>query len=186
MDSYSFASEIALRLLSIDYGKKIDDILCSPEAAAEFDRIAKEFAPHHTSFEYRWAALAIRKRATKSKSLAKNHFSDWFEKDLPRHQSVSRCKPEKHEKAGVYVLKNRTQTLYIGESLHVGNRIKQIQNTGAECWNNLGLTRVCILPTNGRPQHGLQSVLIRRFDPVLNSQLLMPNIEADVPDGKLV
>ncbi len=56
---FSFASEVAWRLLAIDYQKTLDEILCSPEFAAEFDRLACEFGPMDgevSSIEYRRAA----------------------------------------------------------------------------------------------------------------------------------
>jgi site-specific DNA-methyltransferase (adenine-specific) len=40
MDRYSCASEIAMQMMSIDYGLRFDDVLCRPTAAAEFDRFA--------------------------------------------------------------------------------------------------------------------------------------------------
>jgi len=60
MDAFSYASEIATQLVTVNYGYSLDAILCSPRAAAEFDEIAREFAPGYSSFEYRWAALARR------------------------------------------------------------------------------------------------------------------------------
>ena len=63
MDPYSDASEAALKLISSDYGMTLDEMLCAPQAVSEFDRMAAMLAPGYSPFEYRWAALALRKRS---------------------------------------------------------------------------------------------------------------------------
>ena len=72
-----------MQLVSLDYGMNLDELLASPNVAAEFDQMSAEFAPGFTPFEYRWAALSIRKRATKSKKLAMEEFGTWFDDPLP-------------------------------------------------------------------------------------------------------
>ncbi|MCL6503395.1 MAG: site-specific DNA-methyltransferase [Pirellulales bacterium] len=63
MDAYEFASEIALRrMLDLGY-PSLDFVLCDPTAAQQFDDLARALAPRHSSLEYRWAALYLRKRA---------------------------------------------------------------------------------------------------------------------------
>lgn len=57
----AFASEFAATELRYETGSAIDDILCEPSLALRFDAIARRLAPGHSSFEYRWAGLSIRK-----------------------------------------------------------------------------------------------------------------------------
>ena len=180
MDAYSFASEIAMQLVSLDCGLALDDFLCSPKLAAEFDAIAAEFAPGFSPFEYRWAAMSIRKRATQSKSLAKKRFSEWLEKDLPRAVPLSRCRTAHYEQPGVYILGNGSQDLYVGETLNLRSRIEQ--TLGTDCWSGFGLRSARFLPSRQDPlqQHGLQSALIQRTKPLLNSRLLRPELEPTV------
>ena len=71
MDTFMFASEIAWRRLSREHRCTLDDILCDPDLASEFDRIAGQMAPGYSSFEYRWAALALRKDASKGAPVLK-------------------------------------------------------------------------------------------------------------------
>ena len=177
MDAYSFASEIATQLVSVNYACALDEILCSPKAAAEFDQIAGQFAPGFSPLEYRWAALAIRKRATQSRSLAKGRFLDWFTRDLPRATPLSRCSTVRYEQPGVYVLAGNGQHLYVGETLNLKSRIDQARET--DCWAGFDLQSVKLVPTNDSQlqQHGLQSVLIHRTKPLLNWQLLRPEPE---------
>jgi site-specific DNA-methyltransferase (adenine-specific) len=56
-----FASEIAWGIIGDKYGVSLDEILCTPEYANQFDEIAKHFAPGYESFHYRWAGLHTRK-----------------------------------------------------------------------------------------------------------------------------
>jgi site-specific DNA-methyltransferase (adenine-specific) len=172
MDAYSYASEIAMQLMSLDYAYTLDDILCSPKAAAEFDQIAEKLAPGFSPFKYRWAALAIRKRARQSRSLAKNYFLEWRERKLPRAMPLSRCGTGGYEQPGVYVLTGGSQDLYVGETFNVRTRIEQKLNT--DCWRSLNLESLVFVPSkeDRMRQHGLQAVLVARTRPSLNSQLL--------------
>ena len=49
--------EASFCLITLDYGLTLDELLCSPEAVAEFDKMATEFSPGFKPFHYRWAAL---------------------------------------------------------------------------------------------------------------------------------
>jgi site-specific DNA-methyltransferase (adenine-specific) len=53
---------MSARYLERRRGVSLDDLICDPDIAAEFDKLASELAPGFTSLEYRWAALALRKR----------------------------------------------------------------------------------------------------------------------------
>src|SRR5262249_5687579 len=59
--NYRFASEIAIRFLERRDQVTLDRILCDPVRAVDFDKVAAEIAPGFSSFEYRWAALNLRK-----------------------------------------------------------------------------------------------------------------------------
>lgn len=60
-DEYEFAAEIAARFLERRQDTTLDRIICDPVLAQEFDRIAPELAPGFSLFEYRFAALNLRK-----------------------------------------------------------------------------------------------------------------------------
>jgi len=60
-EDFAFACEFAATELKYKIGVSIDDIVCDPVVAKQFDTIATKLAPGHTSFEYRWAILSIRK-----------------------------------------------------------------------------------------------------------------------------
>ncbi len=66
-DKYSFACEIAIQTLAERDGSSLDDILCDPTLAAEFDRMV--FAIAHKNIlplKARWTALGMRKRLRES------------------------------------------------------------------------------------------------------------------------
>jgi site-specific DNA-methyltransferase (adenine-specific) len=59
-DEFQFASEIAIRILQRAKGASLDQVLCDPVMALEFDKIAKQLAKQ-PSLKLRWAALNLRK-----------------------------------------------------------------------------------------------------------------------------
>ena len=124
-DDYDFASEIAWENLHEKHsGLSLDDILSDPDIAQEFDCVARRFAPGFSPFQYRWAALKIRKYAMKDKARAKVLFEDHR---LPtRYHDVNKIsKFFDRQVAGAYVLRSESATpLYAGESKNLGKRLR--------------------------------------------------------------
>ncbi len=176
MDGYRFASEIAMRLLSIDFGLTIENVLCCRDYAKEFDRIAGEFAPGYNAFQYRWAALAIRKRAGNARRLGATKFSNWLRERLPKKIGLEKATAQKYEVPGVYLLAaNGDQKLYVGESENLAERIRLMVDN--ENWRELDPSGVVVVPLKTSQKSAIQSVLIGRCNPLLNSQLLHPKSE---------
>ncbi len=176
MDPFSFASEIAMQQLSTEYDATLDGLLCDPKLAARFDQIAASFAPGYSPLEYRWAALAIRKRAKTAKKLAAQLHEQWQAMKLPRAKPITLNGWGKYECPGVYVLSGRNrQQLYVGETQNVARRLGQIAEV--DSWESFGPSSVKIISDVTKPI-GLQSFLIHKLQPVLNSQLLLPDLDA--------
>jgi site-specific DNA-methyltransferase (adenine-specific) len=176
MDLFSFASEIALQQLSVDCQTTLDGILCDPELAARFDDLAALYSPDYSSFEYRWAALALRKRAKDAKILAEESYSKWLHRRLPACRSISEHHWKRHASPGVYMLNDQGgRWLYVGETINLERKIELIDQLTS--WKNLQLANVAVIPDDGKPL-GLQAILVRRVRPVLNSHLLLPVCEA--------
>ena len=67
VDQYQYGSEMAVRYVQRKEFEhscqevSLDTIICDPILAAAFDDFANRIAPGFTAFEYRWAALSLRK-----------------------------------------------------------------------------------------------------------------------------
>ncbi len=180
MNRYAFASEVAWRLLAIDYRKTLDDILCSPEFAAEFDRLASEFGPADvTSLQYRRAVLSIRKRTKQARATAAEKFSHWWNekrKRLPRID-VADCNRPEFESAGVYILYQDDAGVFAGETSNVKDQLGSIlQNAN---WQGLNVSSFSFVPTESSltDNYALKSAFVRRENPLLNCRLWVDNSE---------
>ena len=175
MDPYSFASEVALLQVTVSCDLSVDDILCDPDLAANFDEIAERFSPGYTSFQYRWGALALRKRAMRSKRAAER-FVGWLEETLPTAVPVAKLQRAGNVAPGVYALVGRDDlNLYVGDTFNLADRIEQITDTPA--WQELDPSSVRLFPESERGLLGLKATLIQRFNPSLNSPLLLPKLD---------
>jgi site-specific DNA-methyltransferase (adenine-specific) len=172
MDGYSFAAEVAMHQLSVEIGETLDGLLCNPDLAARFDELAAAYAPGHTPFEYRWAALSLRKRAKAAKLLAETLYSDWLRRRLPCPKKLNAGKWSDCNCPGVYVLHGAgKERLYVGETFDLRRRLDCMMHIPA--WQRMQPTTVTILPDDRKP-FGLQALLIGRLNPLLNSRLLAP------------
>ena len=173
MDPYSDASEAALKLISLDYGMTLDEMLCAPQAVREFDRMAAMLAPGHSPFEYRWAALALRKRSRtkRFKDFAAEQRTHWEQQPIPHRKSIDQCLTSQYECPGVYVVLDDESPLYVGETRNVRNRLEKVLNT--ETWRKFTPSSVRVWELdNEQDQFGLRSYLVNKDKPLLNSELL--------------
>lgn len=118
-EEFAFAVEFAARDLDYRRGASIDDIQCDPGLATEFNALARRIAPGHTSFEYRWAILSIRKAARHSNK------SDVRLPDLTEHMRLLKDPLDRvPETSGVYVLYEKAQPLYAKGTAHLRRGIE--------------------------------------------------------------
>lgn len=179
MDAFGFASEVAWRLLAIDYRKTLDDILCSPEFATEFDRLASEFGPIGqtvSSLDYRRAALSIRKRSKDARTEAEQ-FSEWFHKKRQLEPISIDDTTARLDVPGVFVLRSGNIGLYAGESENIRAKVEQV--CGNSNWRDLKPDSFVYVPNEGNLplKYALKSALVRRENPLLNCRLLVENSE---------
>jgi DNA modification methylase len=180
MDTFGFASEVAWRLLAIDYQKTLDDILCSPEFAAEFDRLAAMFGPvdsKATSLDFRRAALSIRKRSNAARTSAAEKFSQWIQgtKKIPEISIDAGL--EKLECPGVFILCADKTGFYAGESSNMRVRIEQALSN--EKWRGLEPDSIKFVKEDAAiaTKYALKSALAQREHPLLNCRLLIADAE---------
>jgi hypothetical protein len=109
-EDIAFACEFAATELKYKLGVSIDDIVCDPLLSAQFDEIATKLSPGHTSFEYRWAILSIRKSGRSV---------DWKDSyKMPRFEGVFKLANDPLDKipadCGAYILyeNSKSRPLY--------------------------------------------------------------------------
>ncbi len=120
-DRFLFASEIAWHEMH-DRGT-LDEILCDPVLAEEFDSRARKLAPGFTALEYRWGALRLRKtsstaqaRSTSFKALTLKRFQS--SKPLPLKGAVEHS----IDKPGLYLVEQASGIAYVGSALNLRAR----------------------------------------------------------------
>jgi site-specific DNA-methyltransferase (adenine-specific) len=119
-DEYVFASEMAIRHLECESKTTLDNVLCDPLLAARFDEVAARIAPGYTSFQYRWAALNLRKRQRLRPELLSR---------VVAATAVFACKvtdlkiEEVPAEQGLYLFFGQSGTLYVGECQSIRKRL---------------------------------------------------------------
>ena len=122
-DDYRFAAEIAARFIEKRDHVTLDRIICDPLLARDFDALAAELAPGFTPFEYRSAALSLRKkRGLRPEIVGRvivpeqvlNFRADGLDiTQIPRQQ-------------GIYIFSNVGEgVLYLGEASNLRERIRK-------------------------------------------------------------
>lgn len=168
-DPYIFASEIAWRMMLDDGAAKgLDEILCDPELAVEFDKTARRFAPGFKTLAYRWAALKIRKEAKYARSRAAVLTPP---SRLGRSIPIEELNTEKLRRApGLYVLSEseRRQKLYVGETLDLCGRFTQKRRRAWSTVSNSILVQTIPMDHSAAGKLSWQSCLVKKFKPRLN------------------
>jgi site-specific DNA-methyltransferase (adenine-specific) len=174
VERFLFASEIAARKMH-DKGHTLDDVLCDPALAGQFDGIAAQFAPGFGGFDYRWGALRVRK--AHRKRIAACQRLD--EADRRRRgsrpitvQEVARATLP--NAAGVYRLWSRGgNELYVGSAESLRERLlnqfaeplsQRYGDSATQCFLSMIPVDSSAIKTRG----ALQGLLIVRYRPLLN------------------
>jgi predicted GIY-YIG superfamily endonuclease len=124
-DAYQHAAEIAARLLYDKSQLTVDRVICDLSHRKKFDRIANEIAPQVSTYLLRKAALGLRKKRALRPELVLR-VADW-DRDV-RTLSAARILADPRTvppKPGVYLFRDRTGYLYIGESGNLQSRVNQ-------------------------------------------------------------
>jgi site-specific DNA-methyltransferase (adenine-specific) len=175
-EDYRFASEIAVRFLERRDQVSLDQVLCDPTRAAELDKMAAELAPGFTPFQYRWAALGLRKR----KALRPELLGRVVHAETVVKQRAEDVRPEELPvRSGLYLFIEPGRVLYVGEcqSLRkrIGKHLDHSDNKGLAHWLwERGITDLHleyhVLPTevSTRVRKAMEAELIRSRRPVFN------------------
>ncbi|MEZ6066767.1 MAG: site-specific DNA-methyltransferase [Planctomycetaceae bacterium] len=140
-DPFAFASEIAWRML-LDQGTadSLDEVLCDPAVAMQFDAIAGRFAPGFSPLQYRWAALKLRKQSRVARqhavslplpTLTKGPKLDKFDKQLEQLD-----RDDLPSAAGLYTVGGKDgPLLYVGETLRMRDQFRsQFDERSRKVW----------------------------------------------------
>lgn len=127
VDQYQYASEMALRYIQrqelSQRGREVslDAVICDPILVAAFDEFASRLAPGFTAFQYRWAALALRKAGRYMKE-AMSAEVPLFE-DLGKASSLNVGRIP--DSQGLYLLQNASERVFVGETQNLRSRVKR-------------------------------------------------------------
>lgn len=124
-DAYLHAAEIAARFLEDRYSVNTDRVLCDPELRAEYDIEASKVAPKVEAYLLRKASLTLRKSRRLQPELVLR-VADW-KKDIIAVPAADAEKDASKvpEQPGVYIFRDATGYLYIGESSNLYDRVKK-------------------------------------------------------------
>jgi site-specific DNA-methyltransferase (adenine-specific) len=175
IDGFIFASEIAIQSLISDHQCTLDDVLCDPELAGQFDGFARRLAPGYEPFHYRWGALRLRKRGSENrKNMDKLPQLDRKRSFLRKRDIDSVIQTfRRGDRAGLYLLADASSAehLYVGETLSFASRLGAHRT--ADAINAKGY-RVSCLPIDDwckrdvDDREALHAFMIRQYRPRLN------------------
>lgn len=124
-DDYLHAAEIAARHVYDKYNKTVDRAFCDPELRRTFDAIACEVAPDVSNYLLRKAALKLRKNRQLKPELVPR-VASWGKRVLSFPADDIVDDPNLVPRApGVYIFRDTSGYLYIGESKNLYLRIRQ-------------------------------------------------------------
>jgi site-specific DNA-methyltransferase (adenine-specific) len=173
-DRFLFASEIAWKqCLDLGY-LSLDEILCDPNSAAEFDRLASNLAPNFSALEYRWGALKLRKESKRARARAGMLVTRRFRAPfLPPIEAVAQELCKVPESAGIYMVFDAAgkRPLYAGEALLLQSRMKQHFEEALQTWKGWATDLTVRYYTAASETPLLlanQLLCVRKFAPLLN------------------
>jgi site-specific DNA-methyltransferase (adenine-specific) len=133
-DAYRFSAEMAVRYMERRDGVTLDDIICDPDLAAEFHKIAETISPGFSPLQYAWAALNLRKAKRLSPELLARVAPPKLVLSLPVSGLSLDAIPTEQ---GLYLFFTSESCLYVGEAESLRNRIgKHLDHS-----DNKGLAR---------------------------------------------
>ncbi len=171
---YGYASEVAWRLIGVDFGVSLDELFCSPESAEYFDRLASEYGPQNlevSSTEYRRAAIAIRKQARNVRRIAAERNGDFSKRRLSK-VAIDRIGTAKYECPGVFVIASDKVGLFAGEATNLREHIETMLDNPR--WE--ALEPDSVLVQTGEDDFSseycaLKSVVVAKKRPLLNCEV---------------
>jgi site-specific DNA-methyltransferase (adenine-specific) len=134
-DEFEFSSEIAIRYVQEQFHSQkgweisLDKIICDPDLAEEFDKIAARLAPGFSALDYRWVALGVRKAAGRYSSKAQTvKVPDFDLLGATTSIRASRIPVDQ----GMYLFRCEDDSIFIGETDNLRQRIERHFDSGGQ------------------------------------------------------
>lgn len=170
------AAEAALALLlSNDAEESLDDLLCDPARAAEFDRLALRYGGRKKPFEYRWAALKLRKEARVLRSRAHELRRTELKFTTPISTARGGKLNKLPEEPGLFSLYDgEGERLYVGAATDLRAAVTQLlPKSRLKIFDRQGDVRVAVCPraVSWTDLLALRQTVVARSRPTLNWRL---------------
>jgi hypothetical protein len=172
-DEFEYASELAVRHLQRTKNVSLDQIICDPELAQEFDDFAKLLAPDkHSPLEYRWVALGLRKAG----KLPRGKAADVGPPSLTHLSSIATSLLPKT--GGLYLFSIGEQPVFLSQTDNIRQRIERHMDVSHSrglpewLWDR-GPLELSIAEMPGVVRTARESAemsLVQQLHPVLNFQ----------------
>ena len=166
---------MAVRHIQILRAVSLDQVICDPDLAQEFDKHAAALAPGFSPLEYRWVALGLRKAG----KLPRGKAVGAEPPGLAHISSVMELKPSSLPQAGgLYLFSSANSPIFLSQTDNLRHRIERHMDFS----NSLGLPdwlwdrgplelSIAEMPGVLRTsRESLEMALVRKLHPILNFQ----------------
>jgi len=174
IDEFEYASELAVRYMQQSKNVSLDQIICDPELAREFDTYASQLAPDFSSLQYRWAALGLRKAGRLGKREDKIG-------EVPQLEPFGRVTSLElvrvPEVGGLYLFSSDDTPVFASQTDNLRHRLERhvkVSSSGLPRWlwdARREPLQVGVAPLPGVSRsirQAMELVLVRESKPVLN------------------
>lgn len=175
IDEFEYASELTVRFLQEKRSVSLDQVICDPDFASEFDEYAAMLAPGFTPLQYRWAALGLRKAGRLGGKADKVE-------SLPELEAIGKVASLRLERVppvgGLYLFSSEDTRVFLGQTDNLRHRVDRHMAVSASrglpdwLWNtkkNPLQISVAELPSVTRSiRQKIEVVLVKQWQPKLN------------------
>ncbi|OYP34959.1 DNA-methyltransferase [Rhodopirellula sp. MGV] len=172
IDASAAAAEIAFQMMSVDYAMSLDTIMCSPDAATEFEQVASQFIGDDQTHDFRAAIWSLHEAASDPKVTrkAKQIADEFLNAEQPELEPIESFL-EQNEAAslsGIYAISDQDSVLFIGQSEDVVGYLSHAMRSSG--WQRFSPTTVQYWPVE-KPSDAIikRSLLITWLRPWLNA-----------------
>jgi site-specific DNA-methyltransferase (adenine-specific) len=174
IDEFEYASELAVRYMQQSKNVSLDQIICDPELAEEFDTYASRLAPDFSPLHYRWAAFGLRKAGRLGKKVDQIG-------ELPELEPFGRVSGLElgkiPEVGGLYLFSSSDKPVFASQTDNLRHRLERhikVSGSGLPRWLwdvrseplQLGAAPLPGITRNLR--QAMELMLVRQCRPVLN------------------